>query len=92
MTQPGEVLVGRPIACPACNARRICSSCGSKIRYGKPNPAGRWEQLHMTEADWRRLLLAAAEFDALSAEYEDRPTVVEFVDWLYPDVIVEDAA
>lgn len=87
MTQPGEVIVGRPLACPACNNRRICSSCGSKIRYGKPNPNGRWEQLRMTEAQWRYLLMAAAEFDALSDEFGDHPTVVEFADWLYPDVV-----
>ena len=86
------VPTGRPLACPACNNRRICSSCGSRIRYGKPNPNARWDGLHVSQDDWSRLLVAAAEFDAMAEECGDRPTVVEFVDWIAPDVIEKDAA
>lgn len=82
---------GRTFACPECDNRRVCSSCRARIRYGKPNPNQRWDGLHMSEIDWKRLLVAAAEFDELADKYEDRPTVTEFVDWLRPDVC-EDAA
>ena len=97
MTRPGEVLEGRTLACATCNARRVCSSCGARIRYGKPNPNGRWESLRLSEGDWRKLAMAAAEFMELHREYEQRVgesipvDAVEFADWVKPEV-VEDAA
>lgn len=92
MTARGEVVTGRTFDCPACHSRRKCSACGARIRYGKPNENGRWEQLSLSEWDWRRLLLAAAEFDSFAERYEDRPTAAEFCDWLYPDVVAEKVA
>lgn len=78
---------GRTSRCPTCRKRSLCSSCGARIRYGKPTPNATWSTLRMEEADWRRLLMAAAEFDAEADVYQDRPTAVEFVDWLFPDVV-----
>ena len=89
----GTVLDGRSVNCPACGGgRRTCNSCTAQIRYGKPNPNGKWEGLWMSDADWRRLLMAAAEYQALSEEESGVPNVVEFVDWLRPEVVRERAA
>jgi hypothetical protein len=91
MSAKGIVLDGRANQCPECKARRTCSSCQSRIRYGKPNPNGKWEGLWLSEADWRRLLMAAAEFDAIAEEYGDKTDAVAFTDWLKLDVVKEAA-
>jgi hypothetical protein len=97
MSAKGIVLDGRTKECPECRSRRLCSSCQSRIRYGNPNPNGKWEGLWLSEADWRRLLMSAAEFMDLHHEYEQRAgeeipvDVVDFVDWIRLDV-VKDAA
>ena len=90
MSKP-QVMEGRTLNCPECNARRVCSACGARIRYGKPNPDGNWDALRIEEMDWRRLMLAAAEFDELARQYGEKAQSIEFVDWIYRDV-VEDAA
>ena len=81
------VMDGRRLACPGCNNRRVCSSCGSRIRYGAPNPEGNWEALRMDEMDWRRLMLAAAEFDDIARQHGEDAHAVEFVDWIFRDVV-----
>ena len=84
----GEVQDGRVVTCPTCRARETrCASCNARVRFGRPNHNGRWDTVHLAEGDWRRLLMAAAEFDQLSNEHGEDSHAVEFMDWIFPDVV-----
>lgn len=78
---------GRRAAGRADAASSYCPSCEIRMVIGKPNPNAPWyPRLKLTDEQVAWLITAGAEFDAFAAEHEDRPTAVEFVDWLAPSV------
>ena len=83
MTLPsGRHYVGR-----AGGKENRCPTCSARLQYGDPNPGAIWfQRLSLTDDQISRLLEAAAEFDDYASQHEDRPTAVEFVDWVRPDV------
>lgn len=85
--KPGPHLPsGRNVATtPGRKVKPRCPTCDIRLVVGEPSPDARWEGMSLTQEQVNKLLLAAAEFDDVAEQYNDRPSAVEFVDWLGPD-------
>lgn len=66
------------------DARRTCSSCLARLRYGRPK--GEWTIIEMTTAAFEYLREAAKEFDARSENDGDPVTALTFLEWVAPSV------
>ena len=82
MTVPGRTQL-RPD-----QSKSYCSGCDVRITIGEPVPSNNWaSRLHLTREQVDLILEAAAEFDLIAASWDDRPTAVEFTDWLAVDAL-----
>jgi len=86
MTMPRTARVG--VGRPEGKLNR-CESCGIRMTIGEPRLTDAWAS-HIREhrlSDWQieLLLMAAAEFAALSRKAGEPESVVAFIDWLTPE-------
>ena len=64
---------------------KFCQGCAVRLTIGEPNPNSTWaQQLTLAEKAIGYIIDAAAEFDQLSEAAGERPTAVDFADWLAP--------
>jgi hypothetical protein len=85
---PGDriAVTGRTLA----DRRRLCIGCNGRLMIGDPQTDAGWPaRLHLSGAQVKDLLAAAAEYRELSSAAGEYESAIDFVDWMSVDALRE---